>query len=273
MAVQCTQAAATCFCASMGTGPQVPEARVDLTLTEIVDAADHWFLAEAGTGPGREVLAELNHQPSTEEERLAAVAAVDVAARPANQEDGHHRNPRAPLRQFRAPALGQGRRTLPDLRQLHDGVSYLLLHDRGRRERCYGRPRRTVAAMGLVLHLDFSYIHGGSVRTSSKARYRQWMTHKLASWIDQFGTSGCVGCGRCITWCPVGIDITEELRAIRGSAIMETQTLERIIAEHPFFADLESDYIDPAGELRRERALQNGRVYLPRRRRSQPVST
>jgi Fe-S-cluster-containing hydrogenase component 2 len=63
--------------------------------------------------------------------------------------------------------------------------------------------------------LDFSYIHGGSVRASAKARYRQWMTHKLASWVDQFGTSGCVGCGRCITWCPVGIDITEEARAIR----------------------------------------------------------
>ena len=65
--------------------------------------------------------------------------------------------------------------------------------------------------------LEHSYIHGGSVRTSGKARYRQWMTHKLASWIDQFGTSGCVGCGRCITWCPVAIDITEEAAAIRAT--------------------------------------------------------
>ena len=64
--------------------------------------------------------------------------------------------------------------------------------------------------------LEFSYIHGGHVRQSTKGRYRQWMTHKLASWQDQFGTSGCVGCGRCITWCPVGIDITEEVKAIRA---------------------------------------------------------
>ena len=63
--------------------------------------------------------------------------------------------------------------------------------------------------------MDFSYVHGGSVRASSRSRYRQWMTHKLATWIDQFGTSGCVGCGRCITWCPVAIDITEEVAAIR----------------------------------------------------------
>jgi sulfhydrogenase subunit beta (sulfur reductase) len=64
--------------------------------------------------------------------------------------------------------------------------------------------------------VDFTHLHGGSVRTSAKSRYRQWMTHKLASWHDQFGSSGCVGCGRCITWCPVGIDITEEVRAIRA---------------------------------------------------------
>ncbi|MBZ0254314.1 MAG: 4Fe-4S dicluster domain-containing protein, partial [Candidatus Methylomirabilis sp.] len=64
--------------------------------------------------------------------------------------------------------------------------------------------------------MDFSYLVGGSVRGSGAARYRQWMTHKLGSWIDQFGTSGCVGCGRCIAWCPVGIDITEEAEALRA---------------------------------------------------------
>ena len=66
--------------------------------------------------------------------------------------------------------------------------------------------------------MDFSYLHGGSVRASPTSRYRQWMTHKLSSWHDQFGSSGCVGCGRCITWCPVGIDITEEARAIAETA-------------------------------------------------------
>jgi Fe-S-cluster-containing hydrogenase component 2 len=75
--------------------------------------------------------------------------------------------------------------------------------------------------------MEFSYIHGGSVRTSAGARYRQWITHKLATWHDQFGRSGCVGCGRCITWCPVGIDITEEARAIRPSGdVRRTETRE-----------------------------------------------
>jgi ferredoxin len=65
--------------------------------------------------------------------------------------------------------------------------------------------------------VDYSYIHGGAVRQTAKARYRQWLTHKLGTWHDQFGSSGCVGCGRCITWCPVGIDITEEVAAIRAT--------------------------------------------------------
>ena len=75
--------------------------------------------------------------------------------------------------------------------------------------------------------MDFSYIHGGNIRSSTKSRYRQWLTHKLATWIDQFGTSGCVGCGRCITWCPVAIDITEEVSAIRENE----QTAEKKTTE------------------------------------------
>jgi len=70
---------------------------------------------------------------------------------------------------------------------------------------------------------DFSYIHGGTVRASAKARYRQWLTHKFATWMDQFGTSGCVGCGRCITWCPAGIDLTEEIKAIQDHDFIHAQ--------------------------------------------------
>ncbi|WP_231591262.1 4Fe-4S dicluster domain-containing protein [Saccharothrix sp. ST-888] len=66
--------------------------------------------------------------------------------------------------------------------------------------------------------LDFSYLHAGTVRASPRSRYRQWLTHKLGTWYDQFGSSGCVGCGRCIVWCPVAIDITEEAAALHDWA-------------------------------------------------------
>ena len=132
------------------------------------------------------------------------------------RDDGDRRHPRPARAQSRASALGRGRRALPHLRQLHHGLPDLLLHD----GRGHQRPRRRGAERSRrwdsCFTMDFSYIHGGSVRASTNSRYRQWMTHKLATWHDQFGTSGCVGCGRCITWCPVGIDITEEAAAIRA---------------------------------------------------------
>jgi Fe-S-cluster-containing hydrogenase component 2 len=63
--------------------------------------------------------------------------------------------------------------------------------------------------------LGHSMLHGaGSVRGDTRSRYRQWLTHKLSTWWDQFDESGCVGCGRCISWCPAGIDLTEEVAAI-----------------------------------------------------------
>ena len=99
--------------------------------------------------------------------------------------------------------------------------------------------------------LDFSYIHGGSVRASPSSRYRQWMTHKLATWIDQFGTSGCVGCGRCITWCPVAIDITEEAAAIRATDLVAEaerrwpmRTIDELLEEVPAFEGLTDEQLD-----------------------------
>lgn len=64
--------------------------------------------------------------------------------------------------------------------------------------------------------MNFARVHGGNFRPSRRARYRHWLSHKFGYWIDQFGMVGCVGCGRCITWCPVGIDITVELEALGG---------------------------------------------------------
>ena len=93
-------------------------------------------------------------------------------------------------------------------------------------------------------------MHGGSVRSSGKSRYRQWMTHKLVR-IDQFGTSGCVGCGRCLTWCPVGIDITEEVAAIRADPMppppqteaASDMALEQLLTGHPFFTGLDDSTV------------------------------
>jgi ferredoxin len=218
VAVNCGQAGGTCFCVSMGTGPRA-QSGFDVALTEILDGGDHRFLIEAGTPAGEALLAGLPTRTATEADRHAADAAVARAAqgmgRHMRTDDiypllmGNLEHPRWDAVAARCLTCGNCTMVCPtcfctsveDSSDLTGAVA-----ERTRRwDSCFT--------------LDFSYIHGGSVRVSGKSRYRQWMTHKLATWHDQFATSGCVGCGRCITWCPVGIDITEEVRAIRDQPV------------------------------------------------------
>ncbi len=214
LAIQCTQASATCFCASMGTGPLVSNG-FDLVLTELLGSEGHRFLVDAGSDRGAEILTELETVPATAADCQEAGARVNAAAHQQVRsidttgikellyENFEH--PRWDDVASRCLTCANCTMVCPTCfcTSVEDVTDITGEHaERWRRwDSCFTQ--------------SFSYIHGGSVRTSAKARYRQWMTHKLASWIDQFGSSGCVGCGRCITWCPVGIDITEEVRAIR----------------------------------------------------------
>jgi sulfhydrogenase subunit beta (sulfur reductase) len=216
VAVQCTQAAATCFCHSLKTGPR---ARVgfDLAMTELLDQAGHRFLIEAGSERGEELLAELDHAPAAEEDcERAQTAMQEAAEQQVRQLDAsgikellyqNFEHPRWNNVAERCLACANCTMVCPTCfcTTVEDTSDLTGNHaERWRRwDSCFT--------------LNFSYIHGGSVRMSPRARYRQWLTHKLASWNDQFGSSGCVGCGRCITWCPVGIDLTEEVEALRGT--------------------------------------------------------
>jgi len=217
VAVHCTQPAPTCFCASMGTGPRAREG-FDIALTEIVEAGRHVLLAEAGTASGAELLAELNAPEAPEELRRSAEEALERAAAAMKRHldgdgirellYGRFEDPHWDEVARRCLCCGNCTLVCPTC----FCVTFEDTSDVG------GRRAERWMRWDSCFTQNFSYIHGGSVRLSPKSRYRQWLTHKLAAWIDQFGTSGCVGCGRCITWCPVGIDITQEVAALRGAA-------------------------------------------------------
>jgi ferredoxin len=214
VAVNCGEPAATCFCVSMDAGPRV-EQGYDLALTEVFDG-EHRFLVEAGSAAGEEVLAELSSRPAEEADLAAATAVVDsAAARMGRTMEA------AGLRDLLAENLEHPRWEEVAERCLTCGNCTMVCPT------CFcssvedttdlaGAETARTRVWDTCFSLDYSYIHGGSVRTSARSRYRQWLTHKLGTWHDQFDTSGCVGCGRCITWCPVGIDITEEVAALRG---------------------------------------------------------
>lgn len=214
VAVNCGEPAGTCFCVSMDAGPRVGEG-YDLALTEILEG-EHRFLVEAGTPAGAEVLAELPSRPAEGADVEDATAVVDsAAARMGRTMDS------VGLRDLLADNLEHPRWDDVAKRCLTCGNCTMVCPT------CFcssvedstdlsGTEATRTRVWDTCFSLDYSYIHGGSVRASARSRYRQWMTHKLGTWHDQFGTSGCVGCGRCIAWCPVGIDITAEVAALRG---------------------------------------------------------
>jgi len=216
IAVNCAQAGGTCFCVSMQTGPKAT-AGFDLALTEVLDGARHFFIIEVGTELGAAILQDVPYRAAGEDEiRMAEEVVANTAAHMGRRMDTSdikellYRNldhPRWDNVAARCLTCGNCTMACPTCFCTTVEDTTDLTGTRAERWRRWDS----------CFTMDFSYISGGSIRASSKSRYRQWMTHKLASWIDQFGTSGCVGCGRCITWCPVGIDITEEVRAIRES--------------------------------------------------------
>jgi sulfhydrogenase subunit beta (sulfur reductase) len=217
IAVNCGQAGGTCFCVSMDAGPKV-RAGYDLALTELVDADRHIFVAEIGSAAGGELVAGLPHRPASEAEIAAAEQVVTQTTAQMGRildidglKELLQANPNHPQWDEvagRCLTCGNCTNVCPTCfcTTVDDATDLS------------GNTAERVRRWDSCFTLDFSYIHGGNVRSSARSRYRQWMTHKLAHWIDQYGTSGCVGCGRCITWCPVGIDITEEAAAIRASS-------------------------------------------------------
>jgi ferredoxin len=214
VAVNCFEPGGTCFCVSMDTGPKV-DGHYDLALTEILDGG-HRLLVEAGSERGREILQELPRREAVEADLDAAARAVAGAAeRMGRSLDA------SDLRGLLARNLEHPRWDEVASRCLTCTNCTLVCPT------CFcssvedvtdlaGERAERVRSWDSCFSVDHSYIHGGAIRPSGRSRYRQWLTHKFGTWHDQFGTSGCVGCGRCITWCPAAIDVTEELAAIRA---------------------------------------------------------
>lgn len=218
VAVNCTEPAATCFCASLDTGPDVTEG-FDIALTEVISGRRHYFLAEAGSDEGADVLGAIEARPAQDDEVIASrrlvVHAADHMGRALDTDELKellYANIASPY----WDEVGERCLSCTNCTMVCPTCFCSNVEDR---QALDGSSAERVRTWDSCFTLDFSYIHGGPVRSTSGARYRQWITHKLASWQDQFGSIGCVGCGRCIAWCPVGIDITREAAAIRDTDV------------------------------------------------------
>ncbi len=208
VAVDCSHPTDTCFCASSGDGPGCGDG-ADIVLTELDDG----FLLRGTSDPGRAMAASLG------------LAAATTAQRQAGRE--------------RIVAAAAQQRALPDadlsavLFARQDHPQWARIADRclacGNCTAvcptcfCHRSQEDPVLGGSHSEHLRLwdscfspghAYLHGAHLRESIRDRYRQWLTHKFGGWVTQYGRSGCTGCGRCISWCPVGIDVTAELAAL-----------------------------------------------------------
>ena len=260
IAVECAFATSTCFCSSMGTGPAVTSG-ADVVLAEV----DGGFVARADSDAGRRLLEQLE-LPAAGESRVGTamdqVAALAAAMGTPVQAEGLHDRLLANLDHPRWQSIAErclacANCTLVCPTCFCTGTTISSDLD--------GRESTATRTWDSCFTAGFAQVAGGgSFRPKHADRYRQWLTHKFATWWDQFGSSGCVGCGRCIAWCPVGIDIREELAAIAGepaqAAAATGQPLlipgTRILAmAPPAAASLRTDYVTVSlAELRPETA-------------------
>jgi ferredoxin len=215
--VNCSRPAATCFCRSLGTGPQAT-AGYDICLTELADPDNHRFLLAVGSEAGRALVEELGLSAAGAGEvqrglELLDKAASEMTGKPEVAELGaviYKRLDHPLWRDTAERCLACGSCTMvcptcfcTTVRDKTD-LSGNVAERRRVWDSCFNR--------------SFSYLHGGSVRESLHSRYRNFVLHKLGTWVEQFGRPGCVGCGRCITWCPAGIDITAVAAGLRHRA-------------------------------------------------------
>ncbi|BBZ76439.1 4Fe-4S ferredoxin [Mycolicibacterium anyangense] len=210
IAVNCTEPGRLCFCASMDTGPAC-RSGYDLALTERLDGQEPSYLVETGSAAGADILAAVPHRAAGPAETESAAAQVAAAAHAM----GRHM-PETDLRRLLIEARESPHWEDVASRCLTCGNCTMVCPT------CFCTSTTEVTDLtgehaerwmewASCFELDFTLVHEGPVRQSGPSRYRHWLTHKLSSWHDQFGSSGCVGCGRCIAWCPTGIDITEEM--------------------------------------------------------------
>jgi ferredoxin len=211
IAVNCTRSAPTCFCASMRTGPEA-KAGFDLSLTEM----DEGFIVRSGSPAGDEMIAKLQLSAALDEELASAQARIDQCAGGMQRQMDTSDLPHLLYDEVKNPRWDEVAARCLSCTNCTMVCPTCFCHTVLDMQEIDGNISRRVRKWDSCFSLEHAHIHGINFRPKIHDRYRQWLTHKLGSWIDQFGTSGCVGCGRCITWCPVGIDLTEEVAAIRA---------------------------------------------------------
>jgi ferredoxin len=215
VAVNCTRSVATCFCTAMGSGPRC-EKGYDISLTEVITTDEHLFTLTIGSEKGRALVEKLHLAIADEKQKKAAdkliedlIASMLCTLNPLKVHD-------TLMKSWDCKRWDNVAKRCVGCANCTLVCPTCFCSDTKEKISLDGSTTERWQQWESCFNLSHSQLHGGSIRHSSLSRYRQWLTHKFGTWWEQFGLSGCVGCGRCITWCPVGIDVREELNALES---------------------------------------------------------
>lgn len=209
VAVDCARPASTCFCHSTGDGPAA-NTGFDIALTEL----DEGFIARARSERGRVLLEQLPTTEVSDRQRAAAAAQHEAAIAAQTRRLPGRQLADALFANLDHPAWDDVAARCLSCGNCTSVCPTCFCHSEGDTTDLDGRRSAHHRQWDSCFSEGHSYMHSFVVRDSTLLRYRQWLTHKLGTWHEQYGRSGCVGCGRCVTWCPVGIDLVETVNAI-----------------------------------------------------------
>lgn len=202
VALGCTDPCETCFCTSVGSGP-FDGRGADVMLTDIGQG----YVAVASSARGQALLEQLKDasQDQVDASSTAQAKAHDAIKEPFELDgivetlyglfDGEF------WYEVQQSCLGCGVCTFlcPTCH------CFDIVDEAQRRERV----RNWDTCMFRVYSQEAS---GHNPRPTNVERTRQRIMHKYAYFIELFDEVGCTGCGRCVRYCPVGIDIRQIVR-------------------------------------------------------------
>jgi NAD(P)H-flavin reductase len=223
IAVECAAPSSTCFCTSMGTGPEVTTG-FDLALTEL----DQGYTVRTGSDVGKDLVRRLDLKRASEGQLRAAAGVTEAARSRMGARLPTEGLPGRLLQRLDHPRWAEVAERCLACTNCTLVCPTCFCTSVTQQSDLAGNVATSERQWDSCFTLGFSSVAGGNFRSRRQDRYRQWLTHKFGTWVDQFGTSGCIGCGRCITWCPVGIDVREELMAIAAPEPVSPPVTQRL---------------------------------------------
>ena len=213
MSLACTRPAETCFCRSFGIDAADPAG--DITCWK----ADGALYMQAKTEKGEKLLAgleniteEADETPVSEQKKLIS-----------------ERMKKLPLASLSADAFGDGKTEeffgAPEWKELSQsclgcGTCTFVCPTC----QCYdikdfntGHGIKRFRCWDSCMYSDFTKMSAGQPRLTQLERFRQRFMHKLVYFpTNNDGMFSCVGCGRCLSKCPIQMNIVKVMKKLGG---------------------------------------------------------